>query len=156
MQYSPSWESNRLTVSQEISCVLCSMKFHYRIHKSPPPVAILSQLNPFHSPSHFLKIQLNVILPSTPGSPKWSYSFMFPHRNPVYTSLLPPDALIPNPSHSSRFYHLNNIGWGVSFIKLRVHEFRANTFGIAPSHICGYFVWDFMSPIWWMLLWVGW
>ena len=51
----------------------------------------MSQLDPVHRPtSHFLKIYLNIILPSTPGSPKWSLSFWFPHQNPVYTPLLSP------------------------------------------------------------------
>ena len=36
---------------------------------------------------------LNIILPSTPGSPKWSLSLSFPHQNPVYASPLPHFAL---------------------------------------------------------------
>ena len=41
------------------------------------------------SPSHFLQIHLNIILPHTPGSSKWSLSIRFPHLNHVYTSRLP-------------------------------------------------------------------
>ena len=64
--------------------------------KCPPPVPILSQLDPAHAPkSNFLVIHLNIILPSTPGSPKWSLSFRFPHKNPVYASHLPHTCYIP-------------------------------------------------------------
>ena len=78
---------------------LTCLQVHYRIHKCPPPVPILSQIDPVDNPtSHFLKIHLDIILPSMPGSPKWSRSYRFPHKSPVYVSPLPHTRYTPRPS----------------------------------------------------------
>ena len=80
-------------------------KFRHRIHNSPPPVPILSQIS---SPTyHFLNFNLNIILPSTPGSARWSVSLTFPHQYPVYTSPLP--TRVTCPAHLILLHLINGI-----------------------------------------------
>jgi hypothetical protein len=121
MEQSPSWKANRFSASQEIPRLLRIPKVHYRIHRARHlslSWASSTQSIPLHPTS--LKIHLNIILPSTPRSPKRPPSLTFPHQNPVHTSPLAYTCNMSRPSHSSRFYHPHNIGWGVQTIKLLI------------------------------------
>ena len=88
MEQSSFWKANRFSAIQEIPRTLWNPKVHYRVYKCPPFVSILCQINSVHvPPSYFLKISLNIILPSTPGSANWSFSFRLPTKT-LYTPLL--------------------------------------------------------------------
>ena len=103
MVQSPSWEANWFAASQEIPRISRNPKVHYRTHKRPPPIPILSQPNPVHIPtSHLLEIHPNIIHPSTPRSPQWALSLRIPHQDPIHSPLLPLTRHMPY-----------NIGWGI-------------------------------------------
>jgi len=82
MEQSPSWEANSHSFSQEIHRLLQNPKVHYRVHKGPPLVHILSQMTPVHIlPPCFPKIHSNIIFPSTPRPSKLTLLFMFSNKN---------------------------------------------------------------------------
>jgi len=98
-EQSPSWEANGHWASQEFPRLLRNPKVHYRDHKSPPEVPILSQMNPVHTlPPFSPKIHSNIIFQSTPRSAKWSRPFRFPNQNSVHVSHLFRACYMPRPS----------------------------------------------------------
>ena len=82
MDQSPSWEAKRFSASHEIPGILWNTNVLYRIHKCPPPIPILNQLDLVHIPHPTswrsiltLFSHLRLGLPS-------GFSLRFPHQNP--------------------------------------------------------------------------
>jgi hypothetical protein len=97
------------------------------LHLQVPTTCPNAEPDQVRAPSHFLKIHLNIIVPSSPGS------LRFPHHNPVQPSPLSHSCYIPRPSHSFRFDHPNNIWWGLWTTKLLIMKSPLFRYPLGPN-----------------------
>ena len=121
MGQNPSWEANRFSVTQEIFRILWNPKVHYHIHKCPPPVPILSHLDPIHTPHPtswrsilILSTHLCLGLPSG----------LFPSGSPTKILYMPLLSLMRAtcPAQPIILDHPNNIWWVVHVIQLLIMQ----------------------------------
>jgi hypothetical protein len=88
MEQSPSWEANRFSDIQEIHCILLKPNILHRVYKCTPPVPILSQIDPVHTPHptswRFILILFYYLIL---GLPSALFPSSFPTKTP-YTPLL--------------------------------------------------------------------
>jgi hypothetical protein len=109
IQLNPSSKANSSSTSQEIPRILWNTKVHRRVHKIRPPVRILSQINIIHVLSYdFFNIHVNILIPSTPRSSKFTLSLRFPHQNPSCTSPFPVQCHMPLPPRSVFIFFVDN------------------------------------------------
>ena len=109
------------SANQEIPCILWNPKVHYRIHKCPPHVPILSQIDPLHSPPHptsWISTWIMSYLLRL-GFPSGLFPSGFPTKT-LYTPLLSPNTCYMPLPPSSLFNHKKNVWWSVQIIKLLI------------------------------------
>jgi hypothetical protein len=77
MEQNFSWEANSLLDNQAIPSLLWNSNVHKCVHKSPPLVPILSQINPVHNVIIYFVSNLVSSSYVNPGNPNCLFSSCF-------------------------------------------------------------------------------
>jgi hypothetical protein len=80
MELSPSWGAASCAATQEFHKILWNPKVYYRVHKSPPPVPILSLISPAHTTPAYLRSILILTLHLRLGLPSGLIPSDFPTK----------------------------------------------------------------------------
>jgi hypothetical protein len=90
MELSPTREAANCAATQELLSILWNPRVRYRVHKSPPLIPVLSQINPIHTIPSYLsncKLYFNIVHPPKSRSSQWSLSFWLSHQYPIFMPL---------------------------------------------------------------------
>jgi hypothetical protein len=100
MDLRPSWGPASCTATQELPSILWNPQVHCSVQKSPPPVPILSHINPIHTIPSYLRSTLILSTHIRLGLPRGLFPFCFPN-NFLYAFLSSPFVLHALPTLTS-------------------------------------------------------
>jgi hypothetical protein len=120
MSLTPCLEAASCAATKELPSTLWNPNIRYRLHKNPPLVPIMSEINPIHtSPPYLSSIQFNIIYP-----PILVFlvilSFCLSHEYPICIPLFPHSRYISKPYHSPWLDHFNHTWQRVQVMELLI------------------------------------
>lgn len=99
--------------TEENPCLVWNQKVHYHVHKSPPWVTTMSQMNLLYNLQiYFPKIHFTIIILSMCRSSEWSLHFRLFNQNFVHIHHLSHPCYMICSSHPP-WFHPHNIWWRV-------------------------------------------
>jgi hypothetical protein len=116
MVHSSPCEASSRSAGQEIPRLLCNPKVHYRVHKNPPRIPLLSQINPLRTlTSYFSTIHFKIILLPT----LCLTSRLFFPLSGFLTKVLSQRRAYYKcyPSHPPWYIYYNNMWWNIQIVK---------------------------------------